>query len=441
MHKSLKAGVFLLGILLAVSFSSAGFVIPVYPHEPLWDDYLNLTILVPGDTAPYLADEDAFAENHTENVSAWIIRGAVGLDQYDWKTAVASFKKAISIDPKQKSAYNGLFFASLISQDKNLIEDSIYRMRTAFPHDALTPLYHAYGNIWMDRYDEAEKLLNNQIRVNEDSVGARHLLGQTFIYTGKNEDAMKAINHTLAIDPAYPAAWLQKALITIVVDNATPDALKALDKAIELDPGYFVAYSEKARILSRNGSYNESMEVFNEALSLFPDNPEILMDKANTLLNAEKYEDSLNVSEQILNKTHNRYWGAWNNKAANLMSLGRYDEAASAYEKSEELHQNFVIPKNIGYIRTVQGKHAEAIEAYDRSLKLYPEYAEAWQFKGTSLAALGRYEEALQAFDRATTLEPERTDAWRNKAEVLTRLGRYHEARFAYTKAAEGSKS
>ena len=59
------------------------------------------------------------------------------------------------------------------------------------------------------------------------------------------------------------------------------------------------------------------------------------------------------------------------------------------------------------------------MSAYDRAIGLKPDYAEALNNKGFSLANLGRFQEAVSAYDRAIGLKPDYAGAWLTK-EPLT---------------------
>jgi len=59
---------------------------------------------------------------------------------------------------------------------------------------------------------------------------------------------------------------------------------------------------------------------------------------------------------------------------------------------------------NKGVALKQQGKHEEAIKAYDIAIEIYPQFATAWNYKGNSLKELGRDIEADAAFAKAKEL-------------------------------------
>lgn len=70
------------------------------------------------------------------------------------------------------------------------------------------------------------------------------------------------------------------------------------------------------------------------------------------------------------------------------------------------------------------GRYAEALQYYDRALKIDPHLALAWSERGVALGKLGRLDEAGQSFDRALEINPRDALTWVNKGVIARKLGR-----------------
>lgn len=92
---------------------------------------------------------------------------------------------------------------------------------------------------------------------------------------------------------------------------------------------------------------------------------------------------------------------------------------------------------NKGLALDNQGKHDEAIAAYDKAIQLDPNYALIWINKGVALYNQGKYDKAVQALDKVIELDPYNAFAWRLKGNVLKPLGKTSEADTAFAKAKE----
>jgi tetratricopeptide (TPR) repeat protein len=65
------------------------------------------------------------------------------------------------------------------------------------------------------------------------------------------------------------------------------------------------------------------------------------------------------------------------------------------------------------------GKHNEAIECYDKAIKIDPNYALAWNNKDLALYNLGKYNESIECYDKAIKIDPNYALARNNKDLAL----------------------
>ena len=92
---------------------------------------------------------------------------------------------------------------------------------------------------------------------------------------------------------------------------------------------------------------------------------------------------------------------------------------------------------SVGYLRQ---EHEEdtleaAIDAYNKSIRLKPDLAEAYNNRGSAKNNLGRREEAIADLDEAIRLEPNQAAAYNNRGNAKNSLGRHEEAITDYDEA------
>ena len=80
-------------------------------------------------------------------------------------------------------------------------------------------------------------------------------------------------------------------------------------------------------------------------------------------------------------------------------------------------------------------RYKEALAASEQTIRLNPNDAYAYLYKGNALYMLKRYEETLAAYEQAIRLDPTDADFYYNKGNVLSDLRRYKEAEQAFEKA------
>lgn len=201
------------------------------------------------------------------------------------------------------------------------------------------------------------------------------------------EEAIKEFDNAIQLDPQNKEAWNWKGSVLDTRLNRSEEALLAYDKAIQLhldstnpndNESLSNAWNGKGAALAKLGRLNESIEAFDVAIKLNPQNAAFV----------------------------------WLSKGEALNESGRYDEAVKAYDKVIELSQ----------------KSEEALTAH------------AFGSKGDALLAWGKYDEAVKAYDDAIEqypLEPMGAQTWHRKGIALKALVRTSEAEAAFAKAKE----
>lgn len=115
---------------------------------------------------------------------------------------------------------------------------------------------------------------------------------------------------------------------------------------------------------------------------------------------------------------------------------GRKEQAINIYERVIRLNPQFVEAyNNQGLDFDYLGMHQEAAARFKRALEIRSDFVEAYQNLGVSLNHLKRYEEALQSFLRALHLRPNFGDALVSMGGALIGLKRYTDAEQALKSA------
>jgi tetratricopeptide (TPR) repeat protein len=115
------------------------------------------------------------------------------------------------------------------------------------------------------------------------------------------------------------------------------------------------------------------------------------------------------------------------------MSHARYDEAAAMFKQVTSLApDSFIGFYNLGGVRVLQGKYAEAIPFFERSLSIRPT-AIALSNLGTAHFQMRRYAESATDFEQAVKLDSKSYELWGNLGDAYYWTpGRRPEAPGAY---------
>lgn len=145
----------------------------------------------------------------------------------------------------------------------------------------------------------------------------------------------------------------------------------------------------------------DAMSLFDLALALSPDNPEIL-----------------------------------NNRGSALVGLGRPAEGLEAYERAIQLKPDFAEAfNNAGCVLFTLQRLEEALNRHGLAVVLSPDNAEYVGNLGRVFTRLRRYDEALACYEDAINIDPAFTEAILNRAKTLEELKCFNEAVDCYTQA------
>ncbi len=126
---------------------------------------------------------------------------------------------------------------------------------------------------------------------------------------------------------------------------------------------------------------------------------------------------------QVLNSEPNNA-NAWCFLGMALHDQERYDEALSAYDKAMKLKPDFAIGlNNLGNTYRLMRQLDKAVECFDRAIALKPDYLIAYKNKATSLCWEGQVEAALRVYEAADKISPNDPDIHKHLGIMRLLLG------------------
>lgn len=160
------------------------------------------------------------------------------------------------------------------------------------------------------------------------------------------------------------------------------DAIEYYEKARTQDPSLNEKVSRRLAVLyDRHDEQALAMKEFEELLKKRPKDSNLLNDMGYSHYNRGQWVEAESYLRRAVaaDKANKR---AWNNLGFALAMQGKYAEAIETFHKSVSQAE---AQANIGFVLVVQGKPAEAAGAYRRALELEPTLK-------TAQAALARLE-------------------------------------------------
>lgn len=205
-----------------------------------------------------------------------------------------------------------------------------------------------------------------------DNSNAQMLLGVALTGTNKAEEAVKAFDKALELDPKQVGVYLNRGMAYAMLKKVK-EAESDYRKAMEESPRDVRPVSLLSGLLSTDEKrLDEGLQLADQAVRLEPENPALYVSLAHVLVLKEQYDRAVSELNQAL--TINPSF------AAARAALGRTYVKAGKVEEAEKEYRKLAAdePKNpmalfeLASFLSTQGKNDEANETAARILELNP---------------------------------------------------------------------
>ncbi|MGE5537863.1 MAG: tetratricopeptide repeat protein [Gemmatimonas sp.] len=267
------------------------------------------------------------------------------------------------------------------------------------------------------RLTEAERVLREAVETDPGAAFMHFNLGHVLSQQGRREEALASYTMATTHAPDFAPAAIHRCVVLIQLGRV-PEAIDGLNAVLERETSADAFY-HRGNALKRLGRADEALADYERALTLAPDDPEILYNRGNALLDLGRWSEAIASYDAAL-KSAPGYPDALNNRGIALQRQGRAAEAVASYDAALAAAPQFAAAHyNRGNALKDLHRYEEALASYDRALALEPGYAEAANNRGSALNSLRRTADAIAAFSRALELRPDYAEALFNRAQAL----------------------
>jgi tetratricopeptide (TPR) repeat protein/predicted Ser/Thr protein kinase len=184
------------------------------------------------------------------------------------------------------------------------------------------------------------------------------------------------------------------------------------------------------------GDYRGAAEYAATAIDIVPNDHALLYHASYMLLRAGRFEEALTAVERALRVNP----GSIDllNVRGNIR-MHRKDLAGAHADFTEGLSRrprDTALLCNLGYLCYQMSRFEEAVDAYDRSVRVDPADPDSHEGRAVSYLALGKYEEAEKDMDLVIRARPT-SDAYSNRGSIRGHRGLWREALEDHRKALE----
>lgn len=256
----------------------------------------------------------------SQYAEAYVNMSAISFDNKDYVPALSYAKQAHSIEKIQKSVFTQLGKSYYMN---NKFDSAVYylnRIKIFKPLSEEENYFLAASRIQTKDFVGAKKLADDLLKVKPGNSDYTVLRGNASFGLGEYDKALKDYNTALEAEPNNLYIYSNIANTYLKLDKAD-EAFKFIDKGIEGAKG-----RDKIAFLILKGNYYHSLKeldnaekTFNDAYTIDPSNPNVLVNQAGVLLDREKYQSALEKCNLALSKDSQLMEAYYNRGIANEM--------------------------------------------------------------------------------------------------------------------------
>ena len=341
--------------------------------------------------------------------------------------AIEQFETALKLDPVNPNfhfnlalALSGLGeFAKSINHFKKVIRDRIDWPGAFF---GLATALSRTG-----KYGEAAQAFRKGLALQPDNSHMETEFASCLIAIDEQAEAMEILTRVLQVSPENPQAGF---LIANLFRQAGQYEQAVSHSRTSLANGGEITGNSinMANALVNLNQAGEAISCLQTAIENVPDNSQLWLTLGNALLAQGKSSYAIRAYQKSVELDPQSALAA-NNLAMALLESGDPDQALDlALINIARFSDDAGTWGGLGTIYLSLERFDEALTAFDKSLVLSPENTNILQNKGKSLHRLGRYEDALEIGRQIVALSPDNLASHSNLANMLQLIGRHSEA-------------
>ena len=203
---------------------------------------------------------------------------------------------------------------------------------------------------------------------------------------------------------------------------------RSTSPAVDLKPESAERHYRDGVLKVRGGDMDGALAEFDKALDRAPGFADAVLARAELLDGQGRCEAARGEYERARQLWSEMPAGAPDRRYL-FRRRGHFAFEIEAYELVRANVRNKILPQLAhGNALLVRGRAEEALDSYERALRIRPNLPEVLALRGEALSALGRYEEAIQAFDTVLAAFPADGETLNARGIARMALGKLAEA-------------
>jgi tetratricopeptide (TPR) repeat protein len=285
---------------------------------------------------------------------------------------------------------------------------------------------------------------------------------------GKMEEALQAINRSLALKPGQEDLLVLRAGIfesrkdfkntaadlesAVMIDPQDPDkwmhlakvrastknpggALIALEQVVKLQPDNVEARMMQAQANQEVGNQREAIAAWNEVERLDPSNKSVKSGRYPLYLAQQKWEEALLDLNEIIQSQPGAARPVYD-RGYCYDQMGKITEAIRDYSAAHSMQlEEAGVLLRLATLQSKVNRESEALVNLESQLLKYPADTAALKLKASLLEKQQNWKGAEKVYAKLQSIDPSKPDYYSHRANILVKLARNEEALLDIEKA------
>jgi tetratricopeptide (TPR) repeat protein len=277
-----------------------------------------------------------YAELQPDSPQGPLRLGAVHLRQRRLDVASKEFEKALSLNPKQTDALNGVVTIYLA---KGQNDKALARIRRQLTVTETADLDNLLGKTYMDlnQNDAAEKSLKRAMELDAQNYNTYALLSTLYAREKSLDKAIEELEAATRISSRQPGAWTVLGIL-YKEQGDLEKAKQAYQKALEIDPASAIAANNLAWIYcEQGGNLDAALDLARRARQALPKSPPVADTLGWIYFRRQLYDSAVPLlQEAVRNEPQNGEFRF--HLAASLLGAGRKQQAQEELKAALKLN-------------------------------------------------------------------------------------------------------
>jgi tetratricopeptide (TPR) repeat protein len=275
-----------------------------------------------------------------EDAEIWAIIGQTEQASGTAEKAEEAYRKALSIDPWQIIAYQGLISIAEQRNDRGTVTQLWQRLAALNPDSQNIQFGLIDAYIREGRPERAYSLREKLVVPQDQKAAATFWKGKTLLALGRPVDAIHAFLDSLQENPTDKGLVYASLGQCYFQLQRFPESIQAYRVAIRLEPTNDDWQYELAKSLKDGGRAQEAMEIDVQLLKKYPQNPTIWRQKGFAEVMLGHHLASIKPLEKSL-ELDPKQGDVWSVLIDSYRLAGRNNDARNAYEKLRGIDSEF----------------------------------------------------------------------------------------------------